>query len=83
MNFGEKGDKFYVIVQGLALVRIPNPAIKNWRQKHFFMMQNEAYLRTIMKKYSRRFGSMPKIKGVSRDPQVVEDLSKLNETQFH
>lgn len=25
MNFGEKGDKFYVIVQGLALVRIPNP----------------------------------------------------------
>jgi hypothetical protein len=82
MNYGEKGDKFYVIVQGLALVRIPNPSIRNWRQKHFYKLQNEAYLRTVMKKHSKRFGSMPVVKGISRNFSEVEDLHKLNETQY-
>ena len=82
MNYGEKGDKFYVIVQGLALVRIPNPNIRNWRQKHFFKLQNEAYLRTVMKKYSKRFGSMPVVKGLSRNLSEVEELNKLNESQY-
>ena len=30
VEYGEKGEKLYIILKGLVSVRIPNPAIKNW-----------------------------------------------------
>ena len=79
MNFGERGDKFYVIVQGLALVRIPNPQIKSWRQKHFFMKENETQLQKLLDGFLKKFDSLPVIKNTSIVINSAEDLSRLSE----
>lgn len=33
INYGEKGDKFYIILKGLVSIKIPNPAIGDWRNQ--------------------------------------------------
>lgn len=30
MEFGDKGDEFFIIMQGLVSVQIPNKAINDW-----------------------------------------------------
>jgi hypothetical protein len=30
VNYGEHGDKFYIIILGVVSVQIPNMSIKNW-----------------------------------------------------
>ena len=30
INYGEKGDKFYIIIRGVVSVQIPNMSIKSW-----------------------------------------------------
>jgi hypothetical protein len=30
-KYGEKGEKFYIVVKGLLSVEIPNPSIKKWK----------------------------------------------------
>jgi hypothetical protein len=30
INYGEIGDKFYIIIRGVVSIQIPNMSIKNW-----------------------------------------------------
>ena len=32
-EYGERGELFYIIIKGICGVRIPNPKIKDWRNK--------------------------------------------------
>ena len=38
-NFGEKGEKFYVIIKGLLSVETKNPAIKHWYAERKYYLQ--------------------------------------------
>ena len=42
MKFGDKGDTFFIILQGVLSVKIPNPKILEWRQqfKKFNQLKN-------------------------------------------
>ena len=33
IEYGEQGDKFYILFLGAVSISIPNPEIKNWDQK--------------------------------------------------
>lgn len=41
VRYGEKGDKFFIILQGSVEVFIPNPTIKSWR------LQRADFLREV------------------------------------
>lgn len=42
IRYGENGNTFFVILQGIVSISIPNPKIKNWRLKRLdFMMEQE------------------------------------------
>lgn len=40
INYGDVGDKFYIIFKGIVSVFIPNPSIKEWftKRKHFLKL---------------------------------------------
>lgn len=41
-QYGDKGDKFYIVLKGLTSVQIPNPLINNWhlhRKKYMELLE--------------------------------------------
>lgn len=40
INYGDNGDKFYIIIKGIVQVLIPNPAIEKWfpSRKHYLKL---------------------------------------------
>ena len=49
MEYGEPGEKFYVMIKGIVSVSVPNSEIRNWRMKRFMFVQDQQWFDQRMK----------------------------------
>ena len=92
VEYGERGEKLYIILKGLVSVRIPNPAIKNWTfQRKYFLeliQWKKAYLDKriddaikerylVLEKDSPDQHKLKKLLQQNKEKEVREQLSAL------
>lgn len=51
MHCGDRGYTFYIILKGQVKVLIPNPLIKNWKQKRYAHQQDLEWREALIQKY--------------------------------
>ena len=52
-EYGERGELFYIIIKGICGVRIPNPKIKDWRNKRQDYLSYLNWVDELEAKYGR------------------------------
>jgi hypothetical protein len=50
IQYGDKGDKFYILLLGVVSINIPNPEIKNWDWQRRTFLELERWKREVFDK---------------------------------
>ena len=83
-EYGDIGEKLYIIIKGLVSVRIPNPSIKDWvlKRKHFMALmewKREHLDPKIDEAIRKRFEYIEEHRG---DPDKMREIKRNNEVRF-